>query len=147
MRAFAAGSCLAFCAAIASLAAGAQSAKSFNEPAERKKLEARMDKMDFWAYCGELGRMLRKPDISPRGELWEKVMVSRAAGISSADFGYIRDRRLRVGMDQCSVAAILGKPSEINRTNHAGGFSDQWAYWGRGVYVYLDNGVVRAWQE
>jgi len=41
--------------------------------------------------------------------------VISAANVLAADHGYIRDRRLRIGMDECSVVAILGKPEATVR--------------------------------
>ena len=50
-------------------------------------------------------------------------------------------------MDECSVVAILGKPEALNRTNTTRGRSDQLVYRSKGLYVYTENGIVRAWQE
>jgi len=131
---------------LAAGAALAQQQKPAPPPIDEVKLRAQVHKMDYWNVCRELGKVLRKPDVSPRGEAWERVVIS-VAGIPKADIPYIRDRRLKVGMDECSVVAIYGKPAALNRTNHAGGRSDQFVYRDRGVYVYTENGIVRAWQE
>lgn len=116
-------------------------------PTEEQDMRIRAARFDFWRLCGEVGKVLRKPDVSPRGQVWEKIVIDRS-GIPSQDIGYIRERRLRVGMDECGVAATLGKPDGgMNRTNHAQGRSDQWVYRERRMYVYTENGIVRAWQE
>jgi hypothetical protein len=39
-----------------------------------------------------------------------------------------------------------GKPERINRTTTAHGDSEQWIYSFRGVYMYLDNGILTAVQ-
>jgi hypothetical protein len=54
---------------------------------------------------------------------------------------------LRIGMDECSVVALLGNPDALNRTNYASGRQDQFVYRGKGMYVYTQNGTVHAWQE
>lgn len=115
-------------------------------PSEQTKMVIQISRMDFWRQCVEVGKVLRKPDISERGALWERIVLDKA-GIPTQDVGYIRDRRLRLGMDECSVVAIMGKPSALNRSNHAGGRSDQLVYRSRGVYVYTENGLVRSWSE
>lgn len=115
-------------------------------PAEKKKMTARAKEMDFWKLCGELGRVLLRPDRTPKGRYWESIVVDRA-NIPADDQGYIRERRLRVGMDECSVVAILGKPDTMNRTNDARGRSSELIYKDKGIFVYTANGVVRAWQE
>lgn len=115
-------------------------------PAEKQKMDKRASAMDFWKLCGELGRVLRRPDTTPKGQYWEGAVIA-AAKIPANDHGYIRDRRLRVGMDECSVVAILGKPDTLNRTNFSGGRDDQFVYRDKGIYVYTRNGIVRAWQE
>lgn len=115
-------------------------------PAEKAKMTSRADSLDFWRRCAELGRVLRNPDTTPKGQYWESAVIA-AARISPVDQGYIVNRRLRIGMDECSVVAVLGKPDALNRTNHRGGRSDQLVYRDKRIYVYTDNGVVRSWQE
>jgi hypothetical protein len=115
-------------------------------PAEKAKMTSRANGMKFWQLCTELGRVLRSPNTTPKGQYWESAVIA-ASGIPAADQGYVRARRLRIGMDECSVAAILGKPDDMNRTNHAGGRSDQLVYRSKGMYVYTENGIVRSWQE
>lgn len=113
---------------------------------DRSKMQARLEKMDFWQLCGELGRVVRRPGAKDKDEVWS-TMVIKQAQVPAQDIGYIRERRLRIGMDECSVVAALGKPTALNRTNTAGGRSDQMVYRARGMYVYTENGRVRAWQE
>lgn len=114
--------------------------------AEEANMRSRAARMDFWRLCSELGRIIRRPDTSPRGATWERIVLAQVR-IPASDVGYIRERRLRIGMDECSVVAVLGKPDAINRTNHAGGRSDQFVYREHRKYVYTENGIVRSWQE
>ena len=90
--------------------------------------------------------MLRNPDTAPKGEAWERTAL-KVARTPASDAGYIRERRIRVGMDECSVVAALGKPDALNRTNNAYGRRDQLVYQSKRMYVYTENGIVRAWQE
>jgi hypothetical protein len=114
--------------------------------ADKRGMTARAEKLDFWALCTELGRVLRRPDETPKGAYWKGVVVSKAQ-VPAIDHGGILDRRLRIGMDECSVVAILGKPNDLNRTNTAGGRRDQLVYRAKRLYVYTVNGIVQAWQE
>lgn len=115
-------------------------------PAEKAKMTASANSMNFWDRCAELGRVLRRVGATPRQQFWADAIVA-AAQVPANEHGYIRDRRLRIGMDECSVVAALGKPDVLNRTNTAGGRSDQLVYQSKRMYVYTDNGVVRSWQE
>lgn len=53
-----------------------------------------------------------------------------------------------VGMREDEVLRALGKPSTVNRSSSG---PDQWVYYrggpGRALYLYLENGAVRSWQE
>lgn len=114
--------------------------------ADEAKMRQRAGAMTFLQLCTELAKVVRHPDVSPRGEQWERI-VTEQSRVPANDVPYIRERRLRVGMDECSAVAAMGKPDTVNRTNHANGRSDQLVYRARGVYIYTENGIVRAWQE
>ena len=56
-----------------------------------------------------------------------------------------RTGKVMVGMTAAQVERAWGRPLKINRTVAANVTSEQWIY-GRGDYLYLDNGVLRAVQ-
>jgi hypothetical protein len=49
------------------------------------------------------------------------------------------------GMTARQVKAAMGPPERINTTRYQGEIHEQWVY-GRGLYVYLDNGTVTGMQ-
>lgn len=53
---------------------------------------------------------------------------------------------IRLGMPEKCLVASWGPPKEINRTVTQSGTREQWVY-APGVYIYLDNGTVTAWQD
>lgn len=135
--------------ALVACGAGAQTKKPPAGSTEQD-LRVKASKIKEPKFCLMLGRLLRKPDISERGQLWEKVVMERATkelGVPSRDIGYIRDRSLRVGMDWCSMYAAIGAPDRHNRTVNAHGESYQLIYSSPKRYVYLDDNKVRSWQD
>lgn len=57
----------------------------------------------------------------------------------------IRNQQVIIGMTTEQTRLALGEPMRINRTVTATGATEQWVY--RGLYVYMDNGKVRAFQD
>lgn len=57
----------------------------------------------------------------------------------------IRSRSVFVGMSAAAARESLGRPDRINRTVIASGTREQWVY--DGLYVYVENGVVTAYQD
>jgi len=51
-----------------------------------------------------------------------------------------------IGMTKEMLRASWGYPEDVNRTVLSGLVTEQWVY-SMGVYVYLENGVVTAWQD
>jgi hypothetical protein len=100
--------------------------------------------------CVELGRVLRKPDTTARGEAYEMALLTRAKrdfGVQDSDRGYIRERRPRIGMGVCSLLAAMGSANHSNVTVTADGRREQLVYTARRMYVYLENSLVVGWQE
>lgn len=113
--------------------------------AEKKKMAERAKRLDFWTLCTEAGRALRTPRTTASGRHWDGLVLARA-NIPSGDVGYIKQGRLAIGIDECSAVAILGKPDSAV-DDRPGGLGKQLVYRSRGIYVYTDKGVVRAWQD
>lgn len=130
-----------------SLPAFAQNKKSPANLEQDLRIKASLLKPHI--FCTSLGTLLRNPDISDRGQIWENVMLQRAAdfNVRAAHVGYIRERRLSVGMPWCAVYAALGMPSHGNRTVTASGERHQLVYERPRIYVYIENDRVTAWQD
>ena len=54
-------------------------------------------------------------------------------------------RRFRIGFTKNQLLAAIGSPKKINRTVTRYGVREQWIY--GSVYVYLDDGIVTAFQD
>jgi hypothetical protein len=113
--------------------------------AEKKKMAERAKRLDYFTLCTEAGRALRAPRKTASGRYWDNLVVARA-NIPAGDVGYIRQKRLVNGMDECSAVAILGKP-DAAVADAVGDMGKQLVYRQRGIFVYTDKGVVRAWQD
>lgn len=55
-------------------------------------------------------------------------------------------QRLRIGDSDCTMFAVLWRPTTVNRTVNGSGEHIQYVFQS-GVYVYVTNGVVTAWQD
>lgn len=121
------------------------------DPAPDRAVRARKAAaLNFNALCAELGKTQRATTAGPAAEAWRIAVAQEAIknyGFADRDVGYIRERRVRLGMAECSVLAALGVPDKLNRTTNAAGRYDQWVYRKRGVYVYTQDGTVTSWQE
>ena len=56
-----------------------------------------------------------------------------------------RARSLYIGMPRADVIKTMGRPRDINQTVTANVVYEQFVY--QGIYVYLENGKVTAWQQ
>lgn len=113
---------------------------------EKSQMTTRARQMDHWDRCVEVGRVLRQTNQTPRQQYWTGTVLT-AAQVSTTDHGYIRERRIRIGMSECALFAALGKPEAANSTHTARGRSTQFVYRQKGLYVYTDDGLVKAWQN
>jgi len=96
--------------------------------------------------CLAVGRVLRCNNIAPDDRDVILFKATRDFGVKKADYGDITSGRASIGMNSCSVIAALGHPERVNRTTTSSGTREQLVYGDR-KYVYLDNGVVTAWQD
>lgn len=58
---------------------------------------------------------------------------------------------LKIGMKAYEVLQVLGQPDKVNTTVTAGGRQEQWVYLGYDqigdeAYVYVEDGILTAWQ-
>lgn len=57
----------------------------------------------------------------------------------------IISKRLKIGMTESIVRESIGSPNSKNISHYASGTHEQWVY--KDKYVYLENGLLTAWQE
>ena len=57
----------------------------------------------------------------------------------------VKAHKIWVGMTEAQLLKSIGKPEKVNRTVTANGKSEQWVY--HGNYIYVENGVVTAFQN
>jgi hypothetical protein len=122
---------------------------------------ARADENEEWQkirnlstedVCLEAGSVLRLTKWNSATESWAKVVLELARtemSLGPQDHGYIRERRLRIGMHACAVLAALGRSDDVSATMTAGGISHRLAYMEGPIrYVLVDDDDrVVGWQE
>jgi hypothetical protein len=69
----------------------------------------------------------------------------QASGYSNVVKARLLAKKISIGMTAAQVRLAWGAPEEINRTTTAYGVHEQWVY--GDSYVYLDNGIVTAFQN
>ena len=74
----------------------------------------------------------------------EKIQAKHGCSLEEAEL--IFNHRVRIGWSETWCLAALGKPTRINRTTTAFGYSEQWCYNG-GNYLYFTNGVLTTVQN
>jgi len=111
---------------------------------QRDQLAAQVAKMDFWRRCAEAGAIVRTP-VENRQQPRAELVLDY---IAEADRYAVKHREIRLGMDECALAASLGRPSHVNRSVGSFGRHDQWVYEsGRFRYVYTEDGTVTSYQQ
>ncbi len=133
----------------AALACGAN-AQTKKAPETDQDLRVKASMIKPNTFCLQLGRTIRKSDTSQRGQRWEQAMLQRAKAdfnFEDGDIGYVREKRLRVGMWWCTALAAIGDPDHSTRTVSASGERHQLVYTSPRRYVYIDNNRVSAWQD
>lgn len=140
---------IALAIAAAALPSFAQPAKPAKGAPTAQDMRLKAARQDPNALCVMLGRQIRKPSTTPAGAAWEEAVAERTAefGVVPQDQGYIRERRLRVGMHWCGVLAAFGAPDHSNRTVRASGEHHQFVYSNPRRFVYIEENQVRAWQD
>jgi hypothetical protein len=80
------------------------------------------------------------------GMLAARNELSRRKAFSHLDLAAIERRTVRIGMSESALLCSIGNPIEINRTVRASYVHKQYVY-GGGVYVYVEDGFVTAFQD
>ena len=75
-----------------------------------------------------------------------RVLREALVRLSTEDATRVREEKIWVGASEEIVRLAWGSPQDINRTTTASGTREQWVY-GRGTYVYVENGRVTAIQN
>lgn len=112
----------------------------------RADADKRINKMSNNTFCVEIGRTLRLPT---QPQPYTEVLLNHATqnyGVVAQDHSFISTRRLRIGMNWCSVLAAWGAPIDMTRSTTASGTRIQLVY-DRRRYAYLDNQILSGWQD
>lgn len=118
---------------------------------ERQSAAAVLQRINTESLCAQLGHALRtgrafdelynlREGVLPfaRAELTRRRLTFSEAAAKA--------QRVRIGDGMCQLYASLGMPRSVNRTVTVRGERAQLVY-DSGIYVYLQDGRVRAWQD
>lgn len=115
-----------------------------------KTAPSRLRGLDTYAFCAHYGSVLRGdvPDdyanVKNLTQLFGAEAKRRGAAVNK---DLVLKERIRIGINQCTLYASWGYPQDVNRTVGAWGTHSQLVYGQHGPYVYLENGVVRSFQD
>ncbi len=116
-------------------------------PEQLTKMRERVNKLDLWAACGELRRIVRTQPKQRNDLAWETLSyISDRYHVSRDHWEVITKGHASIGMSECAAAAAWGRPEKINRTTSARGTRAQWVYGGHN-YLYFDDGVLTTVQN
>lgn len=97
-------------------------------------------------FCTNYGRFLRGHDFSEQlegGGLASVFSAEAKRRRLSLDMKAAKEELIRIGMNECSLYAVMAYPKQINRS--IGGWGERRQYWyGGDLYVYMQNGRVTA---
>jgi len=95
-------------------------------------------------YCNE-NNLISSKDFSKEIEdkLWREQFIIDTYGNEIAQ--KIFAHKIWIGMTKEMMKLSWGVPDDINRTVTANSTSEQWIYGNQ--YVYVDDGIVTAWQD
>ena len=112
-----------------------------------KKADAAVARLKYEDFCRKLGPALRSTaKNTDMQDSFERAARTKY-GMSWDHLGGIALRQPALGMDLCAVIATFGRPDAINSTTSRHGRSDQVIYRERGLYLYMDNNRLTAWQD
>lgn len=116
-----------------------------------KALVAQIEKMDVWKQCTAWGAEARKKVQARRKWALQASLQSRAM-LNGVDLGGVADTVPAIGMTTCGALAVMGTPSDINRTKSSSGERTQLVWRDPRVYAYTQssngdgNAVIRSVQ-
>lgn len=106
--------------------------------------------LDSYAFCAHYGSVLRGDvpyayaNIKNVAQFFVAEAKRRGVAVNK---DLVLKERIRLGINQCTLYASWGYPNDVNRTVGAWGTHSQLVYGQYGPYVYLENGVVRSFQD
>jgi hypothetical protein len=117
-----------------------------------RKMVAWMEHQEWWEICMRWGKEVRsKPQERETAALREHLVVTQM--INGRDMLDVPLGSLKLGMTECGMYAVLGKPTRVNRSQYASGMHKQYIYENQGTYVYTLTapgsavGVITSWQD
>ena len=78
------------------------------------------------------------------GAMAEAAKVAAVARVAE-EADMVKHHRFWVGQTRAQLLKSLGRPDRINRTTVGDSASEQWVY--HGNYIYVENGIVKAYQN
>lgn len=115
-----------------------------------KTAPARLRSLDISSFCAYYGAVLRGNapndyvNVKNAARLFATEAKRRGVSVNK---DLVLSERIRIGINQCTLFASWGYPDDVNRTVGAWGTHSQLVYGQFGPYVYLENGVVRSFQD
>lgn len=112
-----------------------------------KKADATVAKLKYVDFCLKLGPAMRSAKTADSLRAAYLRAAEKKYAMPSPWLGGINTRTPVLGMNLCAVAATYGRPDALNTTTTRHGESHQVIYRDRGLYLYLDNDKLTAWQN
>ncbi|MWL91339.1 hypothetical protein [Cupriavidus sp. SW-Y-13] len=76
--------------------------------------------------------------------------LQKRGALNSRDQDNVAGKKIQIGMSSTGLICSWGRPSKINSTTTRYGTREQWVYeisTSKRQYVYVENGLVSAWQN
>jgi len=112
-----------------------------------KKADALVARLKYVDFCLKLGPAIRSAKTPDHLRAAYLRAAEKQHAMPSPWIGGINTRTPVLGMNLCAVVAIYGRPDALNTTTTRHGESHQVVYRDRGIYLYLDNDKLTAWQN
>lgn len=120
------------------------------QQSEEATIRASLDKQSMDTFCRKtLREAVRTPTAKQKPAFLGAVksIAFHSYGVDSSEIEDIQKKQFRIGTSECALVAALGRPEKTNRSVNAGGYTMQWVYRDRGMYIYTSAGKVTSWQE
>jgi hypothetical protein len=101
-------------------------------------------------FCVNYGGFLKGQDFSKQlgeGKALENIFIAEAKRRNlNVDRVVVKKEIIRIGLNECTLYASWGEPDKVNNSVGRWGVHKQHVY-GRGQYVYTENGRITSWQD
>ena len=128
---------------------GRKQAEQVDLDTRRRKAPTILRSMTKGDFCVAYGEALRGEKMNEIGMLPDIAKLVKAEARTrklTFDDSQIRSKFVVIGMSECQLYAVWGRPEAQNRSVGSWGVHVQFVY-GGGSYIYLENGRVTSWQD